>query len=100
MQVRFHRLALAEYRSAIRHYLQTDEDVAIRFISAVENAAARIEENPNIGSPWDDVHFWLQVKKFKYVIYYRKVSDSLVIILAVAHGSRRPGYWLRRARRA
>jgi plasmid stabilization system protein ParE len=100
MGARFHRLALAEYRRAIANYRRQDEEVAIRFITAVEEAAARIEDDPNIGSPWDDSHFWLRVKKFKYVLYYRPVSRSLIMIYAVAHGGRRPGYWLRRTRRA
>jgi toxin ParE1/3/4 len=99
MQARFHRLALAEYRRAINRYRREDEDLAVRFISAVENAAMRIEDDPNIGSPWDDDHLWLRVKKFKYLLYYRQVSDSLIMIYAVAHGSRRPGYWLRRTGR-
>jgi plasmid stabilization system protein ParE len=100
MEARFHRLALAEYRRTIAKYRLIDVDLAIRFITAIEEAAARIEDDPSIGSPWDDGHLWLRVKKFKYVIYYRSVSDSLIVIYAVAHVGRRPGYWLRRTRRS
>jgi hypothetical protein len=38
------------------------------------------------------------VTKFHYVIHFVIESDE-VIVAAVAHGARRPGYWLRRVRK-
>jgi plasmid stabilization system protein ParE len=35
------------------------------------------------------------VKKCPYVLLYRAEGDT-VLIVAVAHQSRRPGYWLKR----
>lgn len=98
MLVRFHRLALAEYRRVIARYLQEDEEVAVRFIRAVEIGAERIEEDPHIGTPCHERFHWLRVKKFKYLLYYGQISDTIIQIFAVAHASRRPGYWLRRTR--
>lgn len=35
---------------------------------------------------------WLKLKRFPYLVVYRVVGDE-VVVLAVSHGSRRPGYW-------
>jgi plasmid stabilization system protein ParE len=99
MPVLFHRLALREYRRAIAAYRRQDVEVVDRFIRAVEGAAARIDDNPSLGSPCFVAFRWVLVKKFKYVLYYRQLSDSLNLIYAVAHPRRRPGYWLGRIRR-
>jgi plasmid stabilization system protein ParE len=98
MQVIFHRLALSEYRRAISRYRVQDIDVARRFVTAVEDGVARIGQNPGVGSPCFGQYRWVRVKKFKYVLYYRQLSDSLVLLYAVAHAHRRPGYWLGRTR--
>jgi toxin ParE1/3/4 len=95
----FHRLALREYRRAIAEYHRQDVDVAVRFIQAVEDAVARIDDNPSLGSPCFVAFRWVLVKKFKYMLYYRQLTESLSLIYAVAHHRRRPGYWLGRTRR-
>jgi plasmid stabilization system protein ParE len=99
MAVIFHRSALREYRRAIAEYGRDDDDLAVRFVQAVEDAAERIDENPALGSPCFVAFRWVMVKKFKYVLYYRQITESVSLIYAVAHPRRRPGYWLRRARR-
>jgi hypothetical protein len=38
---------------------------------------------------------WVRLRQFPYVIYYRIDGDK-PIVMAVAHGRRRLGYWLRR----
>jgi hypothetical protein len=99
MAVIFHRSALREYRRAIAEYRREDDDLALRFVRAVEDAAERMDENPALGSPCFVTFRWIMVKKFKYVLYYRQITESVSLIYAVAHPRRRPGYWLRRARR-
>src|SRR5947207_13761471 len=99
MRLSFHRLALSEYRRAIGWYRAQDVNVARRFVTAVEDGVVRIGHNPGAGSPCFGQYRWVRVKKFKYLLYYRQLSNSLVMIYAVAHGRRRPGYWLWRARR-
>lgn len=98
MPVVFHRLALPEYRRAIAGYRRQDVDVARRFVSAVEDAAARIDQAPAIGSPCFGPYRWLRVRRFPYLLYYRELTPTLNLIYAVAHTRRRQGYWLRRAR--
>src|SRR5262245_22644507 len=99
MQVIFHRAALSEYRRAIGGYRTQDIDVARRFVNVVEDRVEGIRPDPALGSPCFGQYRWARVKKFKYVLYYPQLSDSQVMVDAVAHAHRRPGYWLWRARR-
>jgi hypothetical protein len=41
---------------------------------------------------------WVRTRRFPYILYYRLVDADEVLIVAVAHARRRPGYWLRRSR--
>jgi hypothetical protein len=41
----------------------------------------------------------MRVRRFPYVLYYEILDSFTVMIYAVSHTGRRPGYWLRRARR-
>ena len=39
---------------------------------------------------------FIRLRRFPYLLYYERVEAAVVQVLAVAHGSRRPGYWRRR----
>ena len=98
MPVIFHRLALGEYRGEIAHYQRQDVDVARRFVTAVWDAADRIEQHPSLGSPCFGPYRWVRVRRFPFLLYYRELTPTLTMIYAVAHKRRRQGYWLRRPR--
>lgn len=38
----------------------------------------------------------MRVRKFPYLLYYTMLDGAEVLIVAVAHAHRRPGYWLSR----
>lgn len=40
---------------------------------------------------------YLYVKRFKYVIHFA-IEPTEVLIVAVTHAARKPGYWLRRVK--
>lgn len=40
----------------------------------------------------------MRVRRFSYILYYEILDPTQVVVYAVAHSSRRPGYWLRRPR--
>jgi plasmid stabilization system protein ParE len=94
----FHRLALREYRTAILHYRTRSWQAASRFVKAVDAAIQRIASAPD---RWPVIHVnyrWVRTRRFPYIVYYRILDPDHVLIVAVAHGRRRPGYWLRRWR--
>jgi len=92
----YHRLAAREYRSARRWYAEQSPSAADRFRNAVgasvERIAADYEALPHMGRAYR----WARVSGFIYILITRIQSDGTIMVVAVAHTSRRPGYWRRR----
>jgi plasmid stabilization system protein ParE len=97
---RFLAAALVEYDQATRRYLRRAPATAEKFVDAIERAVVHVRTMPRAAPPWQgrdvgaDIRC-LPLAGFPYLIVYAIESDELVI-LAIAHGQRRPGYWLRR----
>lgn len=89
----FHRLAGREYRDARDWYAVRSASVAERFRIAVDRAAGRIaaeaESLPVLSGPYRRV----RVRGFPYLLIFRRRSPEVFMVVAVAHTSRRPGYW-------
>ena len=66
--------------------------VAERFEWAVQRALRFLAFMPRLGRvSYPGVRTW-HLKDFPYTLVYR-VSGETIIVLAVAHHSREPGYW-------
>ena len=61
-------------------------------IEALALAIWRIQESPDFWPPHDFSTRRIVLRRFPYLDIYRIESDRIVIV-AVAHTSRRPGYW-------
>jgi len=92
MRHEFHPEAYAEYEEAARYYAERDPDLGSRFIAAVEEAIERICDSP---ARWrvidEDVRRCL-THVFPYGVLYT-IETEVVLIVAVMHCSREPGYW-------
>jgi plasmid stabilization system protein ParE len=93
----FHRLASREFRDAYQHYARQSLKAARRFQDAVEHAIDEIAADPYRWPIFHQNYRWVKTKRFPYVLYFRILDPYHVLIVAVAHGKRRPGYWLRRS---
>lgn len=90
-----------ELLAAVDWYEEKQVGLGLRFLSEAEGASDRIEERPGIGPPWTYSVVppgvrRLSLRTFPYHIVY--VEDPRLVIVAVAHMSRRPGYWRARLR--
>jgi len=96
LQVVFHRLAADEYSSARKWYAERSHVADAHFRDAVDAAVERVttchEALPRIGR----LYRWVRVRGFPYILITRAQSAEKVMIVAVAHTSRRPGYWRQR----
>jgi toxin ParE1/3/4 len=95
LPVELHPAASFEKDSAFDWYYERSPQAANEFAAALEDARNAIQANPN---SWADYLHGTRrylIKRFTYVIVYR-VSEVRIEILAVAHGRRRPGYWVDR----
>ena len=92
MKVAFHEEALAEFREAALYYAKREPILAIRFIEAVEDAIRRITEAPTSWRLVDEDVRRCLTHVFPYGVLYTIESDH-VLIVAVMHCGREPGYW-------
>jgi plasmid stabilization system protein ParE len=94
--VEIHPLAAREARAASSRYGRRNSAKALRFQAAVFAALQRLGAAAELGSPFGQHFRWMRAQKFPYPIYYEIRDPQPVLVYAVAHCSRRPGYWLRR----
>jgi plasmid stabilization system protein ParE len=91
--VLFHRLAAREYRSAREWYRARSAAAAEKFVTAVDQAIGRMGENLDRFPKLFGEYCWVRVGRFPYVLIFRRYPTKGIIIVAVAHTSRRQGYW-------
>jgi len=85
--------AEAEYQAAAEWYAERSLAAADGFTEAVAAAFRRILAHPERGAACDDVHRLVIVRALPYQIIYRMAADNSILVVAVAHCSRRPAYW-------
>src|SRR5947209_5457623 len=95
--VTFHHLAAQEFRQARSWYARRSRSATLRFIQAVDTALRQVADDPERWPLYDDRHRWVKAKKFPYLLIYRRTGEDQLTVVAVAHTSRRPGYWKRRS---
>jgi hypothetical protein len=89
----FHRLVAREYRSARDRYTASSPAVGERFRLAVARAAERIEAAIGALPKLDGPYRYIRVSGFPYILVFRPIDARIVMVVAVAHTSRRQGYW-------
>jgi plasmid stabilization system protein ParE len=92
MRYEFHPEALNEFEDAARFYADCQDNLELRFIACVESAFHRITEDPDRWRHFEEDVRRCLVHVFPYAILYSIESD-FVLIIAVMHCSREPGYW-------
>ncbi len=95
MKYVFHPEALTEYADAVQYYAEKRQEVAQAFIDAIEDAVYRIRTAPTRYAPIDEDIRRCMTKKLPYGILY-VIEPDYILILAVMHCSREPGYWQNR----
>lgn len=97
---RFLEEALVEYEDAIEYYERTHSGLGETFINDVERVIALMLEFPELGSPVANTPPELMVRRrlvhrFGVEIDYVLAGDDLIVI-AIFHCKRKPGYWRER----
>ncbi len=92
MTTNLHPQAELEFASATRFYEEKVAGLGLEFVADVERGVVLITANPDIGQRLDAQVRRVILARFPYNLIYR-TNESGVNILAVAHQSRRPGFW-------
>jgi hypothetical protein len=91
--------ASAEMAEAAAWYDERVGGLGDRFLLETEAAFARIDQKPSTGSPWKHRRLpegvrRMFVRSFPYSAVF--ILEPRVIVVALAHARRRPGYWVKR----
>jgi plasmid stabilization system protein ParE len=95
--VRFHPEAEQEYLSSLSWYKERSDTAALDFEEELQQALSAIAESPDRWPVYFSRFRRYVLHQFPFSIVYRDFSQE-VLVLAVAHGHRRPGYWRKRLR--
>jgi len=92
----FHRLAAAEFRSARAWYAIRSTSASERFVESVDRAVQRIIADPAALPTLRSDYRYAVAGRFPYLVIFRDEGSDPILVVAIAHLKRRPGYWRRR----
>ncbi len=97
MKLRIHRLAVAEIDHEVDYYESRHVGLGAELEYEIETAFELVLQFPEAAPQWKlrSDRRVLTLDRFPFTLPYQIVGDEIVI-LALAHTSRRPGYWSRR----
>ena len=97
MKVSLTREAELELIDGARYYTrEADAQLGGAFVSEFERCVELLRQYPEFGAMWRGSTRRLPLRRFPFNLIY-VVQSSELRIIAIAHQSRRPGYWRGRA---
>lgn len=95
LPVEFDPRAIDEIRHARRWYARASTALANRFIAAFDTAVDLAAGTPGVCTPGLHGTRLSRVRKFPYWVVFVE-EPNRILVLALMHVRRRPGYWRRR----
>lgn len=92
MNYEFHPEAEQELIEAALRYEIEVPGLGLRFSDEVGRVIDLLLANPELGSEIDEDLRHFVLRRFPFSVVYA-ITSTLIYIVAVAHGSREPGYW-------
>ena len=84
--------ALEEAEAAARWYAERSATAAAAFSDEIDAAESAIVRLPEAWPPFDHGTRRYLLRRFPFSVVYR-IEPTRIVIVAVAHFRRRPGYW-------
>jgi plasmid stabilization system protein ParE len=84
--------ALEEAEAAARWYAERNAAAAVGFSEEIDAAESAIAQFPEAWPRFDHGTRRYLLRRYPFSIVYR-VEPSRILVVAVAHGHRRPRYW-------
>jgi toxin ParE1/3/4 len=95
LPIKFHPDARHEADAAFDWYCKRSLRAAEAFLRALEQAGSAIQDSPAVWAEYSYGTRRYLLKRFPFVVVFR-AKDERIEIIAVAHGRRKPGYWIGR----
>ena len=89
--------AVVEAAAAAEWYAARSATAAAGFEAELDEAESAIRRLPNAWPAYDHGTRRYLLRRYPFGVVYR-VESQRILIVAVAHGRRRPGYWRDRVR--
>jgi toxin ParE1/3/4 len=98
MNLRIHRLAVAEIDREVDYYESRQAGLGRELEDEIDAAFSVILRFPDAAPQWRDRpdRRVTLLDRFPFGIPYQ-IAGAVIVVLALAHTSRRPDYWARRA---
>lgn len=82
-----------EYSRSLDWYAERSRRAADAFEAEFTRVLEAITKDPERYPLFDNRHRSYLMKRYPFQVIYRNTSTDRILIVAVAHTSRRPGYW-------
>jgi toxin ParE1/3/4 len=92
MKYEFHPEAEEELYEAAAFYETALSGLGYDFGTEVNRVVSVLVEHPELGARLDDDLRHFVLRRFPFSVVYA-AANQLLYIVAIAHGSREPGYW-------
>ena len=88
-----------ELDEAYEYYEEQLPGLGAEFLSEILSTFSRMKVNPESWSPFSEKTRRCLTKRFPYgVVYQIREKENKILIIAIAHLHREPGYWENRLR--
>jgi plasmid stabilization system protein ParE len=84
-----------EFAKAVAHYHKERPGRAAAFVEEIDRATALLADNPHLGTAGEDGVRAFVIGTFPYTMYY-VIRPDRIVVAAISHHRRRPGYWRKR----
>ena len=95
LTIHYHPDAVTDMTEAALFYEDRQAGLGERLLNAIEEAFEVISTHPTLWRADERGRRKYRIKRFPYLMIY-KVTSQTIVILAIAHTSRKPGYWKER----
>ena len=92
MSIAFHPAALRELEEVSAYYEERLPGLGSQFLDEMQALLGTLDDNPLIGRPGCHQTRSMPLPRFPFLVVYR-VNGTRLVVLALAHYRRRPGYW-------
>lgn len=89
-----HPAAERELAEAVNWYEERSSGLGGKLYNEIDAVMSRIGRSPQLYAVWQQNGRYRRavIRDFPYAVFYR-VYEERTVVMAVAHTSRRPGYW-------
>ena len=95
MKVIILQQAFKELNDAVEYYEREQDGLGLRMMEEVDNHVKWIRRNPTVPRLREGGYRRVNLKTFPYYVAYM-IREDILWILAIAHGYRKPEYWIKR----